>query len=420
MRILFKALATGLAGLALAVPALLWAALASAPTVAPASPVTVADIDRAVRLLQRNDPRGKLPGIVRSVLLTPRDLSLLITQAGRRHGEPRVQVALQAGLARLQISLPVPANPFGAWLNLDVELGQSPALPTVQRLAVGRLRVPGGLAEWVLPRLLVLLDLRAQSELAQRLVSQVEISSKGVTLTYAWPANPSQDLAIGLLAPEDRARLQVYTERLASLSMDLSATGPVSLARLLPPVFDLARQRSTDNASAVRENRAALMALAFLVNDHALQGLVREGSSPAPGRPMNVTLLGRRDTPLHFLVSAALSAKGGSALADAVGLYKEVADSRGGSGFSFNDLAADRAGTRLGLLAVGDPKAFQARLAAGVIEADLMPSVDDLPESLTEREFHQRYGGVGGPAYRQMIIDIESRLNGLTLLQPPP
>ena len=34
---------------------------------------------------------------------------------------------------------------------------------------------------------------------------------------------------------------------------------------------------------------------------------------------------------------------------DAIGVYKEVRDSRGGSGFSFNDMAANRAGTRFGL-----------------------------------------------------------------------
>jgi hypothetical protein len=420
MRFLFKALAATVLALALAASALLWAALDAAPTVAPAPAVTVADIDRALRLLQRNDPRGKLPGIIRSVSLTPRDLGLLITQAGRRYGEPRVQVQLHAGSAQLLVSLPLPANPVGAWLNLDATLRETAALPTVERLAVGRLRLPGWLAEAVLPRLLVLLDLHSQSELARRMVSQVVIAEQQLTLRYAWPANPQQDLAIGLLAPEDRARLDAYTGRLAALSRELAATGPVSLARLMPPVFALARERSTDNASAVRENRAALMALAFLVNDQALQGLVRDGPPSPPGRPMNVTLLGRRDTPQHFLVSAALSAKGGGALADAIGLYKEVADSHGGSGFSFNDLAADRAGTRLGLLAVGNPLAFQARLAAGVIEADLMPAVGDLPESLTDRQFRQRFGGVGAPAYRQMLDDIEQRLNGLTLLQAPP
>ena len=419
MKILLKLLATGVLALAAAVPALLWAALDAQPTVPPAAAVTLADIDRAVHLLQRNDPRDKLPGIQRSVVLTSRDLVLLITQAGRRHGEPRVQVALQPGLARLMLSLPLPANPFGRWLNLDAELRETAALPTVERLTLGGLRLPGTLAEALLPRLLVLLDLSAQGELAQRLVSHVGIAAQQLTLRYAWPADRPRQLAADLLAPQDSARLQVYTERLARLSTELAATGPVSLARLLPPVFELARQRSADKASAVRENRAALMALALLVNDQALQGLVADGTVSAPGRPLNVTLLGRHDTPQHFLVSAALSAKAGGALADAVGLYKEVADSQGGSGFSFNDLAADRAGTRLGLLAVGNPMAFQARLAAGVLETELMPAVDDLPESLTERQFRQRFGGVGAPAYQQMIDDIESRLNSLPLLRAP-
>ena len=36
------------------------------------------------------------------------------------------------------------------------------------------------------------------------------------------------------------------------------------------------------------------------------------------------------------------------ALAQAIGLAKEVADARAGSGFSFNDMAANLAGTRFG------------------------------------------------------------------------
>jgi hypothetical protein len=78
-------------------------------------------------------------------------------------------------------------------------------------------------------------------------------------------------------------------------------------------------------------------------------------------------------------------------LADAVGPWKELADARsGGSGFSFNDFAADRAGTRFGVLAVRDPARLQARLAAGLTDADLMPQVSDLPEYLPQSEFVAR------------------------------
>ena len=100
-----------------------------------------------------------------------------------------------------------------------------------------------------------------------------------------------------------------------------------------------------------------------------------------------------------------------------MGIYKEVADSRGGSGFSFNDLAADRAGSRLGELAEGSQSArvLQARLRVPLTERVLMPETRDLPEFMPEPEFKRRFGGVGGPEYVRMLADIERRIAGLPL-----
>jgi hypothetical protein len=131
-----------------------------------------------------------------------------------------------------------------------------------------------------------------------------------------------------------------------------------------------------------------------------------------------VTLNGRDDFAKHFVVSAALAAHAGSPLADAVGVYKEIDDARGGSGFSFNDIAADRAGTRFGEQAAANAKAavkLQQRLSAGIREKDIMPSTQDLPEFMPEAEFKKRYGGVGAPAYNQMMADIERRVAALAL-----
>ena len=102
------------------------------------------------------------------------------------------------------------------------------------------------------------------------------------------------------------------------------------------------------------EAGAALVVLAFHVNGKGLAALspaAAEGLAPVPRR---VLLGGRDDLARHFSISAALAATMDTPLADAVGLYKELEDARpGGSGFSFVDLAADRAGARLGALAVG-------------------------------------------------------------------
>ncbi|MBI1991579.1 MAG: hypothetical protein HYS65_18110, partial [Betaproteobacteria bacterium] len=127
---------------------------------------------------------------------------------------------------------------------------------------------------------------------------------------------------------------------------------------------------------------------------------------------------GREDFPQHFTISAAIAANAGAPLSDAIGLYKEVDDSRGGSGFSFNDIAADRAGTRFGELAAGSRESamkLQRQVAAGVRDADILPPVSDLPEFMPEAEFKRRYGGIGAPAYKRTMDDIERRIAALPL-----
>ncbi len=406
----------------------LWLAVERAPRVAASgTAVSVNDIDRARRLLERNDPRRALPGITRAVVLSQRDLELLIQQAGQRLGAgARGRVRLQPGLAVVEASLALPANPWGGWLNLRAVLRETPSLPAVQQLRVGQLPVPGWLAEAALPRVLEALNLRAQGELAQRLVSRVGFRSQALVLAYAWPDNPEQALAESLLAPEDQARLRRHAEHLATLAADLAGPRPrpavVSVSQLIQPMFALAASRSRDATSAALENRAALVALAFLAAGQRLAPLLgpvaapEAGPAARPQRAPEMRLRGRADWPLHLLISAALAAEGGSPLSDAIGLYKEVADSRQGSGFSFGDLAADRAGTRLGLAARRDPLGLQARLAQGLAEDDLLPAVHDLPEDMQEPEFKRRFGGVGAPAHQAMLREIETRLDQLPLL----
>ena len=416
----------------------LWLAIEQSPKVQAAAPVSVADIARARAVLERNDPRNALPGITRAAMLTQRDLDLLLNQAGQRYGGLRGRVRLQPGVAVVDASLPLPASPLGGWLNLRAVLLQTQGLPAVQHLHIGHLPVPGWLAQAALPRLLQALNLRAQGELAQRLVSRVGFHSQTLMLAYAWPDNLQQSLTDSLLNADAQARLRRHADALVALTTQLGATREgrtgISLARLLQPVFILASQHSSDAGSASAENRAALVSLAFMAHGDRLAQLMAPttpATTPAttsatkqlaafrpPPQP-RITLAGRTDFPQHLLISAALAAEGGGPLADAIGLYKEVDDSRGGSGFSFRDLAADRAGTRLGLLARRDPLVLQARLAAaGLGDADLLPDTRDLPEDMPEAEFKRRFGGIGAPAYRAVLQEIEVRLDRLPLLAP--
>jgi hypothetical protein len=172
----------------------------------------------------------------------------------------------------------------------------------------------------------------------------------------------------------------------------------------------LAAERGADSQA---ESRAAIVVVAFYVNGKGLAAIVPGAKDWPVAVTRTVTLNGRTDFPQHFTISAALAAHAGTPLSDAIGLYKEVDDSRHGSGFSFNDIAADRAGTTFGELATrsaASARQVQRRFAAGVRESDLMPNAADLPEFMPEAEFKRRFGGIGAPAYQRMMQDIERRV----------
>ena len=234
----------------------------------------------------------------------------------------------------------------------------------------------------------------------------------------AWRDDAPKDWLARWLPDDEQQRLRAYGEQLVALTRSLPPQASVSMVELIAPLFALAQRRSASGHMAAAENRAALMALTLYANGHGTSTAAMPWSGRPMARRVPLTLNGRPDSPLHFLISASLAAQAGVGVADTAGLYKEVSDAQGGSGFSFNDLAADRAGTRFGLLATNSPQRLQAMLATGLRERDLMPNVDDLPEGLTAAEFAERFGQVGTPAYQRMLADIEARLDRCRVLQP--
>jgi hypothetical protein len=136
-----------------------------------------------------------------------------------------------------------------------------------------------------------------------------------------------------------------------------------------------------------------------------------------------MTLRGREDWPRHFCLSAALAVLEHPLVSDAGGLMKEQMDALSrGSGFSFGDLAADRAGVRFAEAATSSEdaaRAVRARLVAGATVDDIFPPVADLPENLTVEQFRLKYEGVGSPRYRQALRDLETRLDSCVLLASP-
>jgi hypothetical protein len=218
-----------------------------------------------------------------------------------------------------------------------------------------------------------------------------------------------------LLPEAERQRLRAHAAHLAALAADAAPGWDASLAGLLGPMLELARQRSVAGGDAAAENRAAIVVLALFANGRHVGSVLPAAADWPRARPLRLLLDGRDDLPRHFLVSAALAVETSGGLAQSIGLAKEVADARRGSGFSFKDMAANLAGTRFGEMALRTPAQLQARAARGLTDADLVPPLDGLPEFLPEAEFVRRYGGIGAPAYEALMADIERRVGALPL-----
>ena len=410
----------------LAVPSiLLFAALQPDPLVTAAGSMRHDSVSRIKALVKQNDPRQFGNGEIHTLEIVGPDLNLLLASVlplPRRQG---IQVALEDGEASVLYTLALPANPLGQYLNISARLRQDNSLPALQQLQFGDTAVP----TWLVSPLLAAADrwLRDQSaeyEDARSALREIRLQPDAIQIVYQWQTGLAERLqATGrelLLSPAERERIVTYYAELVRQSRLLDGA-TTSLDRLLQPLFELAQQRSARGTDPGAENRGLLLALGVALSGHSPEHLVGkpDGATLPALTPLNLVLGGRQDLALHFAISAAISAGGGSALADSIGIFKEMDDSRGGSGFSFADLLADRAGVAMAEVAMGkDAGALQAYMAGDLRESGYMPGFDKLPEGLMELEFKHRYENLDSATYALVDSEIARRIGGCTIHRP--
>jgi hypothetical protein len=159
------------------------------------------------------------------------------------------------------------------------------------------------------------------------------------------------------------------------------------------------------------ESRAAIAVVAFYVNGKGLTAIVPSAKDWPQPVAKTVTLNGRTDSPQHFTESAALAAHAGGPLSDAIGLYREVDDSRRGSGFSKRRGRPRRRSSARSLRIIGRERAHLATTRIGMRgESDLMPEVAICPSTCPKPSSSVASAVSGAPAYQRMMQDIERRV----------
>lgn len=393
----------------------------SEPRVAATAAPTAEEIAQFKDSLKRQDPRRLDPGEVGTVSLSERELAIALSQALALHGSSAaVLIDLRPGRLALQASLELPTERRRRFLNLDMLILETEHLPRLERLRVGRTRLPARPADaawrWAVG---TWLEKRGAAGLLE-MIESVALGEDRLDVAYRWQSAMVDRVRASIVGETEIRRLEAFSNELAGLTRELSSQ-QIPLAALLGPLFELAHRRSRTGDPAV-ENRSAILVLEAYVNRRRLHTLVPEAATWPHPRPVRATLRGQHDLAQHFMTSALVAAVGGSGLSEALGIEKELADSRGGSGFSFQDLAADRAGARFGRLATSSRESarrIQQTLGEEPLESDLLPRVEDLPESLSEAELHRLIGPVGSLKYQQLTAEIDRRIGASPLYRRP-
>jgi hypothetical protein len=396
-----------------------WMVLEDKPLVEPVSRITRDDMVWAKQLFQRNDPRNRTPDTTQTLTLSEAEVNRLMNYVVVLKPLSGMSVDLSPQSAQVQATLKFRPNPLGRYLNVLANFEEDDGKLALASLRVGNVPFPAWLvkgATWLGMELLKRDEVFAALANA---ITYVDLEENQLELDYHWQPELMTRLerrSVSMLVSDaDRERLLSYADLITREIRRHPVGGKMGMGQLVSPVFKYAQKRGGDAAA---ENRAALMALGAYVSGISVKKLLTDSGRTARREPdVALTLYRRQDWPQHYLIAAALSVSAGSRLANIIGLAKEEDDTRSGSGFSFTDLAVDKAGAQLGALSQGSRAAqVQALLASADTDSALCPPVADLPEFMSEEEFTRRFGKVGSHAYRKVIAQIDKRMAGHALL----
>ncbi|MDP4528140.1 CehA/McbA family metallohydrolase [Alkalimonas delamerensis] len=261
-----------------------------------------------------------------------------------------------------------------------------------------------------------LLTLFQHGRIAERRLSFTQMDAQAIRPRLAQRVysglSLGRDLSGGQqgLAPD----VVVYLEQLETLAK--ANPDERRLAFFLQQLLLTAESRA-NGRQLEAQYHAALWALAVGFGNRSFIRYAHAEMQPneVPALPAAV-LAGRRDLTLHFLYSAVIKMVGNVHIAEQIGNLKELHDAgEGGTGFSFVDIAANKAGIWFVQHLNAIDIALAHQLTAEAFEMTFMPAVHDLPEGLREERFEQFLGGLQGEGTARLQAEIDRRLSQLAL-----
>lgn len=326
-------------------------------------------------------------------------------------------------------------NPFGVALSVQAPLlstGRSVRAAclllaednnfSITSCQLGKLPVPGVLANWLMrlgvrnmvatPADEQLLKLFATGRLTNNRLSFIDENASPIELNLQNTLyNPAALLQADIVLAPD---VMFYLLQLKQLQEQYPRERRLAFFAL--NLLNLAHQRNNGTDASLQYHNASWALIVAFGNRrfiHYANATIPLNQVPSFSSAL---LSGRHDLALHFLYSAAIKLISSAQLSEQIGNLKEIMDAaNGGSGFSFVDLAADRAGiafaSQLDTLQHDDLALYNSVS----FEQAIMPPLNGLPEGLTEKQIEQQLGGYDGESFKQLEQDIMTRIEALRL-----
>ncbi len=278
-------------------------------------------VERAKRIINVHRYRVR-PGMTAEAKVQSEDADLAANYLANRFVRGSAQVVLVDRSAHVLLSIPIPHNPLGGYLNLEATLIETEGIPKPQSVHVGKFVLPDLITDIFMSQLIRWLRQTPRYRLGLDALKKVSMSHNELKVVYHWKGGFTKEMRSSLISEQEREELFVYHSLLTEISHRHSGVTTVSLAEVLPPLLRLAAERS-EEGDALAENRAAILVATFYTLGKSLKSITSEAATwPRPVRRI-VTVSGRNDFAKHFMVSATIAAYADTALSDVVGLYKE-------------------------------------------------------------------------------------------------
>lgn len=430
MKLLLKFFVASTFLLLFALIGIVYCSLQSYPQIAQKHFINADAAKETQQLVQRVKGSFKTNNQPTTIIISKKELQSLSALSYRALPSVKSDFELSQTALNIELAIQLPLDISAKYLNISTLLFPSKTGLNIGEVSIGDITIEG---RWILQALAWVLNNHVQEALGSNLLNMirsVEIEKQTLVLNYQIPnelntLDKEKQSGILTLAQQfslfgDVDSIRAYYQLLVEFSQRNPKEKHVS--KYLGYMFRVAKNRTFDEEGlAMIENKEALMALALYFGSNKFELLV--GQMPELNvaqlrqrtiKRGSVNLNNRNDLQKHFIYSIALQLFSNSQASDAIGEMKEFLDAnKGGSGFSFADLTADRAGTRIAMIATETElgaKRLQTLFAGKLSEEDIMPTIFDLPEGISQQTFEESYNDVNSLAYKNMLAKIDSRL----------